>query len=354
MIRFFKRGTGKAGLPPGTLIHTGETPGEAVTLSWARYNDKELETDSATELSEALLSRPPGKILWINMDGIHRVEMIERIGKSFGIHPLTLEDVVNTGQRPKLESYDTYIFIVLKMLYLDESLDEVRAEQVSLVLGDGFLLSFQETPLDVFDAVRDRLKRGTGRIRQAGADYLAYALMDAMVDHYFLVLEIFAERMESLEDELLGDPGRDAMGRIHEMKREMIFLRRQVWPLKGILGRMKKTGPPLVKKTTGVYLNDVLDHTAQVVETVSSFRDILTGMLDLYLSTVSNRMNEVMKVLTIISTLFIPLTFLAGIYGMNFEYMPELEWRWGYVVLLGIMAVIVVAMLIFFKRKRWL
>ncbi len=353
MIRFFRK-TKKAGLPPGTLIHTGEPVAEAVTLSCIRFNEKEMETVSDADLTEAFLSRPPDKIVWINVDGIHRVTVIEKIGQTFGIHPLTQEDVVNTGQRPKLETYDDYLFIVLKMLYMDEAADEVRAEQVSLVLGDGFLLSFQETSTHVFDTVRERLRKTTGRIRGSGADYLAYALIDAMVDHYFLILETFAERMETLEDELLDNPGRDAMGRIHEMKREMIFLRRQIWPLKEILGRMKKAGPPLVKKTTGVYLSDVLDHTAQVVDTVASFRDILTGMLDLYLSTVSNRMNEVMKVLTIISTLFIPLTFLAGIYGMNFKYMPELEWRWGYFGLWGVMAVVALLMLLFFKRKKWL
>ncbi len=353
-MRFFRKRAKKPGLPPGTMVHTGEATTQAVSVSCIHYNDKEMETVSGKAVTEEIRVRHPDKIAWINVDGIHRVEIIERIGEVLDIHPLTLEDVVNIGQNPKLENYDAYLFIVLKMLYLDEAHDEVRAEQVSLVLGEGFLLSFQETPTDVFDAVRERLRKGTGRIRKSGADYLAYALMDAMVDHYFLILEIFAERMESLEDELLDRPGPDAMARIHEMKREMIFLRRQIWPLKEILGQMKKTGPPLVKKTTHVYLSDVLDHTAQVVDAIASFRDILTGMLDLYLSTVSNRMNEVMKVLTIISTLFIPLTFLAGVYGMNFKYMPELEWRWGYFGLLGVMAVVALLMLLFFKRKKWL
>ncbi len=354
MIRFFRRGSKKAGLPPGTLLHTGEPTTDAVTISCIRYNEKEMETVPATAASEAVLSRPPDRLVWINVDGLHRVPVIEGIGEAFGIHPLTLEDVLNTGQRPKLEIYDTYLFLVVKMLYMDTEMDEVRAEQVSMVLGEGFLLTFQETPTDVYEAVRERLRKGTGRIRKSGADYLAYALLDAMVDHYLLVLEIFAERMETLEDELLDRPGPDAMTRIHEMKREMIFLRRQIWPLKEMIGRMKKIGPPLVKKSTDVYLGDVLDHTAQVADTVASFREILTGMLDLYLSTVSNRMNEVMKVLTIISTLFIPLTFLAGIYGMNFRYMPELAWRWGYVGLLGVMAVIALLMLLYFKRKKWL
>lgn len=354
MMRFFRKASNKAGLPPGALIYTGAPNTETVSVTRIQYNERELTTVSETVVLEDMLARCPGQIVWINVEGVHQVGIVERIGQAFGVHPLTLEDVVNTGQRPKLEVYDDYIFIVLKMLSLDEEKDEVRAEQVSLVLGEDFLLSFQETTDDVFNAVRERLRKKTGRIRKSGPDYLAYALMDALVDHYFLILETFAEQMEALEDELLDRPGPDAMARIHEMKREMIFLRRQVWPLKDVLERMKKAGPPLVKKNTVAYLGDVMDHAVQMADTVASFRDILSGMIDLYLSTVSNRMNEVMKVLTIISTLFIPLTFIAGVYGMNFKYIPELEWRWGYFSILGVMGIVASLMLIFFKRKKWL
>ncbi len=344
----------KPGLPPGTLIHTGPPRTEPVRIQVFNYAPdrfEEVEIQSVSDLAGLL--HAPG-VTWINIDGIHKTDLIERIGEIFSIHPLTLEDIVHTNQQPKLDDYETYLYIVLKMFYSNPEHEKIRAEQISLLLKENVLLSFQETPADVFEAVRERLRKRKGRIRGAGADYLAYALIDAVVDHYFVTLEAIEERMEILEEEILVRPDAGTPEAIHDLKREMIFLWRQVWPFRGILQAMKREGPPLVQESTRIFLDDVNDHAAQVMNTIDSFRDILSGMLDLYLSTASNRMNEVMKVLTVIATIFIPLTFIAGVYGMNFEYMPELQWRWGYFTVWGVMIGITVGMLIYFKRNDWL
>jgi magnesium transporter len=230
----------------------------------------------------------------------------------------------------------------------------VKAEQVSLVVGPNYVLSFQERSGDVFNGVRERLRKGKGRIRKAGSDYLAYALLDAVVDEYFLILETIGEKIEVVEEELLANSTRETLQNIHDMKREMIFFRKQVWPLRELINGLSKGESSLIRESTGIYLRDIYDHTIQIIDTIESFRDMLSGMLDIYLSTISNKMNEVMKVLTIMATIFIPLTFLAGIYGMNFKYMPELEWRWGYFMVWGVMVVILVSLVGYFKRKRWL
>lgn len=283
-----------------------------------------------------------------------RGDVIEKLGKCFNVHPLTLEDILNTEQRPKAEDFDDYIFIVSKMLYYDEKEHLVRSEQVSIILGPNFLISFQEVEGDVFNSVRERLRKGKGRIRKAASDYLAYALIDAIVDHYFIILENFGEKIESLEDQLVTAPTQETLQSIHNMKREMILFRKQVWPLRELIAKLTKGETPLINESTHVYLRDVYDHTIQIIDTIESFRDILSGMLDIYLSTISNRMNEVMKVLTIIATIFIPLTFIAGIYGMNFKFMPELEWHWGYFLALLVMGIIALVMVFYFWKKEWL
>lgn len=353
MPRFIKKRSKKAGLAPGTLVHIGEKKVEKVKYSLIDYDGAKLQEKEMRTIEESFPLKDEPTVTWINMDGIHNVEVIEKIGKYFGIHPLVLEDIVNTGQRPKAEDFEDYVFIVLKMLYYDKQESQVKAEQVSLILGSNFLISFQEREGDVFNSVRDRIRKAKGRIRQKGSDYLAYALMDAIVDHYFVILEIFGERIESLEEELVSDPIRETLESIHNMKREMIYIRKQVWPLREVIGGLTRGELSLVRDSTVIYLRDVYDHTIQVIDTVESFRDVLSGMLDIYLSTISNRMNEVMKVLTIIATIFIPLTFLAGLYGMNFKHMPELEWHWGYPVVLLVMLCIGIFMLAHFKRKNW-
>jgi magnesium transporter len=242
----------------------------------------------------------------------------------------------------------------MKMLYHDKQDDEVKAEQISLILGSTFLISFQEQDGDVFDAVRERIRKAKGRIRKAGCDYLAYTLMDALVDNYFVVLEYFGEQMELLEEDLVGNPTPEILESLHNMKQEMVFLRKRIWPLREVVGALARGETELVRESTVVYLRDVYDHTIQVIDTIESYRDVLAGMLDIYLSTVSNKMNEVMKVLTIIATIFIPLTFLAGIYGMNFKFMPELEWRWGYFAAWGVMICTFILLLFYFRKKNWI
>jgi magnesium transporter len=354
MRKFMKKLSKKAGAAPGTLVHIGEKKTERVRIRLIDYDKKQLQEKELKTIEECFPCKDEPTISWINIDGVHDIETIEKVGGHFGIHPLVLEDIVNTGQRPKAEDFDDYVYIVLKMLYYDAKEKEVRAEQFSLILGSNFLISFQERVGDVFELVRERIRKGKGHIRKAGADYLAYALMDAIVDQYFIIMEIFGDKMEALEEELVENPTGRTLETIHTMKREMIYFRKQVWPLREVVGGLVRGEFSLISESTAVYLRDVYDHTIQVIDTVESLRDVLGGMLDLYLSTISNRMNEVMKVLTIIATIFIPLTFVAGIYGMNFKYMPELEWHWGYYMIWGVMAVVVVTMVVYFKRRAWL
>ncbi len=354
MTRFIKKRSKKTGLSPGTLVHIGDKKAKEVTISLIDYDKEHFQERTIESVEEAFPLKDDPSVTWINITGLHEVDTIEKIGKHFEIHPLTLEDIVNTGQRPKMEDFDHYVYVVMKMLYLDKQQDEVHSEQVSLILGPTFLMSFQEQPGDVFDAVRERIRKSKGRIRGAGCDYLAYALMDALVDNYFVILEHFGEKMELLEEDLIDKPTPEILGSIHNMKQEMILFRKRIWPLREVVSSLTRGESPLVRESTGVYLRDVYDHTIQVIDTVESFRDVLAGMLDIYLSTVSNKMNEVMKVLTIIATIFIPLTFVAGIYGMNFKFMPELEWRWGYFATWGVMIATFVSLMFYFRRKKWL
>jgi len=354
MFRFQKRISKKAGLSPGTLIHIGEKKTEQVKMQVIDYDEEHLEEKDLASIEECLHLKDSPTVSWINIDGIHQVDVIEKIGKIFSLHPLILEDILNTGQRPKIDDLEDYIFVVLKMLSYDSDENQLRMEQISLVLGKNFVLSFQENTGDVFGPVRDRIRKAKGRIRKMGPDYLAYALLDAIVDNYFLVLEKLGEEIELLEEDLVSHPTPETVQKIHNLKRELIFLRKSVWPLREVINVLEKTETDLIKSQTLIFLRDIYDHTIQVIDTVETFRDMVSGMLDIYLSSVSNRMNEVMKVLTIIATIFIPLTFIAGVYGMNFKAMPELEISWGYPAVLVIMAAIGVMMLMMFRRKRWL
>lgn len=356
MLRFLEKIHKKVGLPPGVLVHVGKERKEKVIVSVMDYNQEHLLEKTITDLDSFFPFSDQKRTLikWINISGVHQLDLVEKIGIHFNIHPLTMEDIVNTGQRPKVEDYEHYLYIVSRMLCFDESKGEIYSEQISIIIKDGLLISFQEGEGDVFDGVRDRIRRGRGRIRQLGTDYLAYALLDAIVDNYFVVLGAFGEKIELLEEELLENPKPETSRTIHEMKREMIYLRKQVWPLREVLGHLSKTDSLLIKQSTVIYLRDVYDHTIQVMDTIESYRDILSGMIDNYLSVMSNKMNEVMKLLTIIATIFIPLTFIVGVYGMNFHYMPELEWKWGYFMVLGLMCFVVIFMLIYFKLKNWL
>ena len=354
MPRLIRRGRKKLGLSPGTLVHIGDKKIGEVKMSIMNYDQGQLSEKELTSIEDAFPYKDTPPVTWINVDGLHDVDIIDRIGRHFGIHPLTLEDIVNTGHRPKAEDFEDYEYIVLKMLTYDEDHNHITAEQVSIILGPHYLISFQEAEGDVFNFVRERIRKAKGRIRKSGCDYLAYALIDAIVDHYFLVLEKMGEKIELLEVDLLTDTQSESLQSIHHLKREMIFFRKQVWPIREILSSLMKEEASLIQETTQIFIRDLYDHTIQVMDTIESFRDVLSGLQDLYLSTVSNRMNEVMKVLTIMATIFIPLTFIAGIYGMNFEFMPELKWRWAYPVLWILLIAIFVFMIFWFKRKKWL
>jgi magnesium transporter len=354
MGKAIKRHSNTAGLPPGTLVHIGERKLEAVRITVIDYDEREFQEKQVATVEECFSFKQTPTVSWINIDGIHDVGIIEKLGGHFGLHPLILEDILNTGQRPKCEDYEDYIYIVIKMLSYDDKSGTIKAEQVSVVLGSNFVVSFQESVGDVFEQIRDRIRNDKGRVRKMGADYLAYALLDAVVDGYFIILEKLGEKIEQMEEQLVAEPTNETVRQIHSVKRELVSLRRSVWPLRELINELAKTESPLIKESTRLYLRDVYDHTIQVIDTVETFRDMVSGMLDIYLSSLSNRMNAVMKVLTIIATIFIPLTFIAGIYGMNFKYMPELEWRWGYAGVLLVMAAVAVIMLIYFKKKKWL
>jgi magnesium transporter len=344
----------KVGMPPGTVVHIGERKTEKTGITVIDYDQNVFQEKEIDKPEDSYPVKDQPTTTWINIDGLHQVDIIEKLGAHFGIHPLVQEDIVHTGQRPKIEDFDGYLFIVSKMLFYDEKEGEISGEQLSLILGTNYLISFQEKAGDVFDPVRGRLRNSKGRVRKKGADYLAYALLDAIVDHYFVILEKLEEKIESLEDELLSNPIPETLQKIHRLKTDLTFLRKSVWPLREVISTLERGGSSLIADSTGIYLRDVYDHTIQVIDTIETFRDMVSGMLDIYLSSVSNRMNEVMKVLTIIATIFIPLTFVAGIYGMNFKYMPELEWRVGYGLALAVMALMVVLMVIYFRRKKWL
>lgn len=340
------------GAPPGTVVYYGEDRSEKVKITLIEYNEKEMIEKDFYDFSECTSNMNSDMVKWINVDGIHDASLIERIGKHFKIHPLTLEDIVNTNQRAKFEDYENYVVSIMKMIYYDT---ELHSEQLTVVLMEGMVISFQEAQGgDAFDLIRNRIRQGKGRIRRMGADYLAYALIDAVVDCYFTILERIGDKIELLEEELITEPSKSTLQQLHHMKREMIFVRKAVWPMRELIGNLERSETNLIQPSTGIYLRDVHDHTIRVIDTVETFRDLLSGMMDIYLSSVSNKMNEVMKVLTIITTIFVPVTFIAGVYGMNFDNMPELHTKNGYFIVCGIMVLIIVALVIYFRRRKWL
>lgn len=344
----------EVGLPPGTLVHVGQKKTEKPIISLVDYSQTLFKTSTDLTVDEATAFKDTETVSWINLSGIHDITILEKLGQNFNIHPLALEDILNTQHRPKLEEFSDYSLIIIKMLFFNDTNQTIETEQVSIVLGPNYLLSFQELEGDVFDSVRDRIKRSNGRIRQRGPDYLAYALLDSIVDSYFHILEKIGDKLILLEEDLLSNPDRITLAQIHHYKRELMALRKAVWPLREVVDQLHKNESHLVSEGTQVFLRDLYDHTIQILDTVETFRDTISGLQDLYMSSVSNHMNEIMKVLTIIASIFIPLTFIAGIYGMNFEYIPELKWRWGYFMVWGLMISTVIGMVIYFKRNKWL
>lgn len=344
----------KVGQPPGSLMYTGKYSEGKASISVFDYDESHFEEKNIEQPTDLLVYRDRPGTTWINIDGVQDVSLVELVCKHYHIHPLTIEDILNPEQRPKIEDSEDYLFVVLKMMTYDEPKGFVHSEQVGLLLGKDFVLSFQEVPGDTFEGVRNRLRSGKGSIRKNGADYLLYALIDTIVDNYFVILEKAGDMLEDIERELLVQPSQRTLGQLYSLKREMLTIRRMVWPLREVIYKLERDDLKLIRQETRVYLRDVYDHIIRVIDTVENMRDLLGGMLDLYQSIMGNRMNAVIKVLTIISTIFIPLTFIAGVYGMNFEYMPELEWKYGYLAAWILMIGMVVGMLVYFKKKKWL
>ena len=346
----------KIGASPGTLIHLGEQKLDQALIDTLEYNTEQVwerQFDAAT-VEQSCQLRPEATVSWINLVGLHQISCLETLGRCFNLHPLVMEDILNTEHRPKLEEFPEHLFIVVKMLQFDDASHEIRTEQVSLILGRNHVITFQEQGGDVFDGVRERIRGAKGRVRKLGADYLAYVLLDAIVDNYFVILEKLGDQIEELEDQLIHRPAPATMQKIHHFKREMILLRKAIWPLREVISGLQRQEGGLISDATGAFLRDLYDHSIQILDTVETLRDILAGLLDLYLSSLSHRMNEIMKVLTLIATIFIPLTFIVGVYGMNFDNMPELHWKYGYFGLWGVMLVIGLLLLWFFRRKHWL
>jgi magnesium transporter len=354
MESILKKHSSKAGLPPGTLVHIGDQRVDHVEISVMDYADGELNEQPLARAADCrpFLNRPT--VTWFNVTGLHDTALLQDIGDIFELHPLILEDIANTGQRPKMEDHVTYIFMSMKMLYQPQDSDGVVAEQVSIVLGSNYVLTFQEVEGDVFGRIRERIRTSAGRIRTMGCDYLAYSLIDSVVDNYFSILEALGDRIESIHDAVTAKAKPETLGEIHQIKREMVFLRKCLWPLRELVGSLDSGESNLIDAKLAPYLRDVHGHTIQIIDNLESLRDMLSGTLDIYMTVVSNRMNEVMKVLTVIATIFMPLTFIAGIYGMNFEVMPELKWPFGYALVWLVMLTTAIGMTLFFKRKRWL
>nr|WP_216902583.1 magnesium/cobalt transporter CorA [Synechococcus sp. CCY 9618] len=342
------------GSSPGAVVYVGEQRLIKVRVDVIHYDSSGCSERQDVSVQGCADAVRQNGITWMNVNGVHDVGLIEHLGERFGLHPMTMEDIVNTTQRPKVEEFEGYIFMVLKMIAFNEVSQSIDIEHVSVILGQNFVISFLEDDGDVFDGVRERIRSSGGRIRWMKADYLAYSLMDAVVDHYFLAVERMGDIIEEVDDRLLEDPRPNDIKEIHGLKRGILSLRKAVWPIREEVGVIVKSESPLLTAESRVFWRDLYDHSIQIIDLVETHRDILGGMHDTYLSILSHRMNEVMKVLTIISTIFIPLTFIAGVYGMNFKEMPELQWRGGYYSVWALMIVIATSLFLYFRRKHWL
>jgi len=354
-----KKRSAKAGLPPGTLVHIGENKVIATRVTLLDYDEHEVREfevtpSDVTSLSEKV--KTARGVVWLNFHGLEDTDMLKQVGACFGLHPLVLEDILNTEQRSKSEDYGDYLYVVLKTFDYEGvgAEQKIDSDQVSLVLGKNFVLSFLEADGIQFGSVHERLLSGKGQIRKSGSDFLAYCLIDAIVDSYFVILERLDEKTEALEAELIADPQPGTLHSIYHLKREGAFLRKALWPLREVINSLQRGDSPLFSRNTQLYLRDVYDHTIHIIESVESLRDLTAGMLDIYVSSVSYRISAVMKVLTVITTIFMPLSLIAGIYGMNFKYQPWLEWDWGFFMVLAVMLTISAGMLVLFRKKKWL
>lgn len=355
MFKDIKQRVKKVGQPPGTASYTGEMLTLRTDIEVAIYSPQSITETQGSTLEKCLPKEVQAGITWVNVEGLSDIKPIEELATRFNLHPLTVEDILNVSQRCKVEEYDNYLFVSMKMLLWVHKQNTFSIEQLTLVVGNNFVLSFQEKPTTLFDEIRQRLASAPNqRLRQQGSDYLAYRLIDAAVDQYFVVLENMGDKIESLENHIISSPTQKNARTLYNIKREMLLLRKSIWPMREVVSHLLQIDEPIISSFTRIYLRDVYDHTIHALDTVETFRDMLANILDVYLSTLTNRMNEIMKVLTIIATVFIPMTFIASVFGMNFKYMPELSWRWGYPAALSLMAAIGIVMLIYFWRKKWL
>lgn len=342
------------GLKPGVPIYTGHKDTKILGIDYHDYNDTNLHTGSIAQIEDAFKYVSSSTKTWININGLNHTDAIENLCNHYKIHPLSIADIVHVGQRPKLDEHPDYIFVLLKMLHYDSE-GALMNEQVSFILGNNFLLTFQEAEGDVFQGVRERLKVEQSRIRSLGQDYLLYALIDAIVDNYYLVIETLGNKVEAIEDVLFkGETDDEVTLQIQELKREVLRVRRSVFPMREVINRLEKSEHAFISKNTNAYYRDVYEHIIQIVENIDINREMIWGLMDMHMTAISNKMNQVMKVLTIIATIFIPLTFIAGIYGMNFEYMPELQYKNAYFILWAVMILVFLGMIYFFRRKKWL
>lgn len=352
MARLLKQRSKKVGLPPGTLVREENKSSYKIKISLLEYNEETFLEKDDISIQDCINYLDTPLMTWIQVYGVNDPDVLTSIGTRFKIHPLILEDILTTGQRAKLDVYQDQLFIVVRRLFQEK--EELKDEQVSIIIGPNYVISFLEHEDPIFTSIKERIRKENSRIRKMKSDYLAYTLLDTIVDHYFIVLEKIDIQLESLEEELVTTPKPSTLQKIQHAKREAIFLRKSVWPMRDVISRFQRIESPLVSSTTQLYLRDVHDHTIQTIDVIEGFRDIVAGMLDLYLSNINIRMNEIMKVLTVVSTIFVPLTFITSLYGMNFEYMPELHTHWGYPLVLLTMLVSAGSMLIIFRRYKWL
>ena len=354
MARFFKKREEIKGQSPGSLVFIGNKKVENVRIRVIDYDGAQLKEGELKEIAQGAEFKRTNTVTWINVDGLHDLALMKEIGSTFDLHPLLMEDILNTGQRPKLEEFENCLFLVVKMLHYDKDKEMIIAEQLSMVLGATFLLTFQEQPGDVFEPVRERIRKQKARIRASGIDYLAYALLDCVVENYVFIVERLGEQIEDLEEEVLERAEPAVMEKIHAFKHEMNFIRKSVRPAREAIIQLSKLDSELINDQTVPFLKDLQDLITQAAEAIDTYRDMLSDQLNLYNSVMSNRMNDIMKVLTIFAAIFIPLTFIAGIYGTNFEYLPELKFKYSYFIFWGVMLTVAVVMLSYFRRKKWL
>jgi magnesium transporter len=344
----------KVGLAPGTLIHLGERKTEQPTITLVEYSDTELAEYCFTSIEEAKAYQQRLPVLWLNVHGLHEPEVMAEIGRRFKLHPLVLEDILNTNQRPKVDDYGDYLFMVARFFEIDGENQQISSDQVSVILGPNFVLTFQERPSGRFDPVRERLRQNRGQTRKLGADYLAYSLLDAIVDRYFTILESIGERTEELEDMMLERPKPGSLQAVHQLKRETLTLRRSIWPLREVINSLTRADDRFFRPETRPYLRDIYDHTVHAIESLEANRDVISGMLDIYLSAVSNRVNQEVRALTVVAIIFMPATLISGIFGMNFKVMPLLDLPLGFPIAIGMMATVATTLGIIFRRRHWL